>query len=215
MVDFRGIMLYNVSINMKEVVIMRLYTTPCLNPYIVDVSNKQHRINSISVFNESGVISRNPFGWFGSNNNYPDMEIPCDCVRKLKFNASCETAFIVKNNDTSAMYGLYGPVYDLFIPDSVLKLGEAVYEKVYFDTMIQKTMRSTVVKGAVFEDFKTIESNLPVLRSEISSIGVAIKNMHRDYSELSGYCAKLIELQAQYVAEEKRISSLSIEELKF
>ena len=65
------------------------------NPYFLN--GKQ--IDSIIIFNSSGKIGS--FKWFGSNNKYPEILIPCEVKNKRKIDFNQKGAFLTKG----LMYG--------------------------------------------------------------------------------------------------------------
>lgn len=182
---------------------MKLYTVPCYNPYYVEINGKDYCIDSISVFNESGVIIKNPRGWFGSNNDMHELVIDCDCVRKMKVDFKCKTAFVAKSNDTTWANEAR---YDLYIPNSVMDISEPVYEKVYSDTMIRKSAKSPINSKIVFESFAPIVSDISNIKWEIRATAESIAKMFDNYSELETVAKRLIELKKLYDAEKVKLS---------
>ncbi len=106
---------------------MKLYTTSAwYNPYYVNVNDKAYRISEIHVFDENGEICHIEHGWFGSNNEHPRLELPCECVRKMKIDYGCKTAFVIKSE---CQYSPSETMYALYLPDAIVNIGDPTYLK--------------------------------------------------------------------------------------
>lgn len=177
---------------------MKLYTQSFYNPYFIEVGSKEYCIDSISVFDNNGVIIKNK-AWFGSNNDIEIMEINVDCIKKLKIDFKCVTAFIVKSTKAS-----YHPEvrYDLYIPNSVMQLSAPNYRPlIKGGTAIMETRKSATVTGAVFETSHKITSTIDEIRHEINEIGKKISTLYTDMDSLKTFCDRLVELNELLVVQ--------------
>ena len=144
---------------------MRLDRVAYFNPFVIDIKEKQYVLEEIKVFEDGKIIANTNHGWFGSSNTFYDgLELPCDCVKKNKVDLNCKTAFIVRGgNDWETRYILY-------IPNSVVKLGETKYTKT-FGSYVAKTISSSVVQGVIFETMKNCCPKYNEVMKSIQSVG--------------------------------------------
>lgn len=151
---------------------MKLDRVAYLNPFIIDINNKNYTIGRIVVFDDGEILADRDRGWFGSNNDFYDgLELPCDCVKKNKVDLKCKTAFIVRGECD------YDIRYDLYIPNSVIRLGKPVYMKA-FGPYVKKTVRSELVDGVLFEDMKNCCPKYQEVMKNIQSVGEGISRFY-------------------------------------
>lgn len=70
-----------------------LTTTRGFNLYFVNT----FQVRQLVFFSEDG--KEYPVNWFGSNNEYPELELPFEVSRKLKIDYSSKTAFYTKDRN--------------------------------------------------------------------------------------------------------------------
>lgn len=146
---------------------MKLGRIAYFNPFFIDIKDKPYILNRINVFENGKVIAYTTSGWFGRSNDFDDgLELPCDCVKKNKVDLNCKTAFIVRSDECDN----YDPRYNLYIPNSVVKLGEAKYTKT-FGTYVTKTISSSVVQGVIFENMKNCYHKYTEVMNSVRSVG--------------------------------------------
>lgn len=186
---------------------MKLFqASPRYNPYYITIGNNTYRISSINVFDKSGIVARNSSGWFGSNNNVPSREFPCDCVRKLKEDFSCKTAFVLKDDGI-----IWETQYVLYIPESILKLEEPVMRK-YLNQNLCITKRSSIYRDVYFEEFFFLDRNLYKIRKEYKEICKEIEANLLHPEKLIDQANCLLKKVKEYVKEDKRLTALTVEE---
>lgn len=139
------------------------------NPFSVEINGKDYTIGSIHVFEGGKVIAKQNQGWFGSNNQFNNLSFDCDCVRKNKVDLKSTTAFIVKS------CGDFEPRYDLYIPNSAVKLTDAKYDFNFATQMIKRHQKSSVVEGVVFDEVIAYVNALHNIDTKINAIGDALK----------------------------------------
>lgn len=138
---------------------MILKTTSCYNPFYVEVNGRAHFLDSISVFDTEGkIIAKQDRGWFGSNNYIETLELDCDCVLKRKVDYKVKSAFIVKSDSSQKAWD-ESAMYDLYIPASVMKLSAPTYSFRYDDTMVRRSIVSTVDNRICFEQYVSVAKN--------------------------------------------------------
>lgn len=146
---------------------MKLDRIAYFNPFFIDIKDKSYILNRINVFENGKVVAYTTSGWFGSNNDFYDgLELPCDCVKKNKIDLNCKTAFIVRSDECDS----YDPRYNLYIPNSVVKLGEAKYTKT-FGPYVTKTVKSSTVQGVMFENMRNCCPEYNEVMKSIQSVG--------------------------------------------
>lgn len=123
------------------------------NPFFVTVNGRDKSISSISVFECGKIIARQNRGWFGNHNTLHEVVLDCDLLSKKKIDLDCESAFILKSHNP------YESEYDLFIPNSVLKLAGSTFRKK--DHLLYKETASTVIKEFVFLEVYDIARIVP------------------------------------------------------
>lgn len=144
---------------------MKLERIAYLNPFIININGKDCVIGKIYVFDNGSVIAYSNSGWFGNNNTFYDgLELPCDCVKKNKVDLKFKTAFIVRGECD------YDARYDLYLPNSVIRLGEPIYEKT-FGPYVTKTVRSEWNDGIVFGAMKNCCPEYNEVMKSIQSVG--------------------------------------------
>lgn len=166
---------------------MFLYTSPCYNPFHIEINGKEYTLDSISVFENGKVIARCPRGWFGSNNNFRQgLELACDCVKKIKVDLNCKTAFIVCGDCT------WEKQYALYIPNSVIQLQDPTYQKEW-GVYVKETRRSAVYDGVFFDTLKDCCNQYYNAIREVNEIGKALSIFHSssDISKLDDCLAYL------------------------
>ena len=191
---------------------MKLYTQSYYNPYFIDIKGKSYCIDSIHVFQNGKVIAQTNQGWFGSNNNCRELEIEGECVRKLKVDLNCHTAFVV----SSGKKDWYSDSnrYELYIPAEYLELADAEYHKEMYNTCFVKVVRSTKYQCVVFEDRKFVDKNLYAITDKLKVIGEYLKGIHPYHLNEHDVIEKAneaIELAKEFEAEKELMTNLEIE----
>ena len=188
---------------------MQLYTKSYYNPYFIEVNGKEFCLDSICVFDEIGIVAKNNNGWFGSNNNVCLREFDCECVKKLKVDFKCKTAFIIKDNGNNWSAD---PRYVLYLPAEVVKLADPVTIK-QNDYTLLTTQKSTVYGDVQFSQFHFLNGKLCALQQEYKDICENIKNSYYpDEAKILECVDELKAKVAEYLTEKSRLASLSIEE---
>lgn len=101
----------NVTAKQNEVKSIIKQTLAWYNPY----SFEGKEVDSIRFYNESGeIVSIN---WFGSNNDFPELNLPFEIRRAIKMNFTKKDAFYIKAKDCS-----YASRIDIYIHESLLNL---------------------------------------------------------------------------------------------
>lgn len=188
---------------------MRLFTKRYYNPYFVDMGDKEFCLDGICVFDENGIIAKNNNGWFGSNNNVPEREFDCECVRKMKVDFKCKTAFIVKTNSNT---WASEPRYTLYIPAEVVKLADPVTIK-QDDYTLLTTQKSTVYEGVIFSQFHFLNRRLCMLQQEYKAICESIQHSYYpDETKILDCIEGLKNKVEEYLEEKNRLASMTVEE---
>lgn len=101
----------NVSAKENEVKSIIKQTSAWYNPY----SFEGKKVDRIRFYNDNGeIVSIN---WFGSNNDFPELNLPFEIRRAIKLNFTKKDAFYMKAKDCS-----YTPRIDIYIHESLLNL---------------------------------------------------------------------------------------------
>lgn len=189
---------------------MKLYQTcSCWNPYSIDVKNKSYELDSIVAFNEHGEIVRTTGGWFGNNNHVPEMEIPGDCVRKVKVDYKCKSAFIIKDSSNTAFKNRY----TLYIPEKMIGLSDPAFKKAYSGDAVCVSF-STSIPGAYFERYIWIDQTVKAIEHEIRDTGKKISNLYGNFDELSSLLGRLQSLERERINAERRMENVSLESIE-
>jgi hypothetical protein len=184
---------------------MKLYTHTFLNPYFIKIKDKEYKINSITVFDETGKLAYNSQGWF---NGVKEIEFDVDCVLKRKVDYKSTVAFII-GRATPHGETLYG----LYIPNSVIGLTPPTYDKVYEGKAIRETIKSSIYNNVLFETYHFINKEVSEIETKIIAIGRAISITGAyEYNKLSEYVAELSVLNNELKEATNRMNRLTIEE---
>lgn len=188
---------------------MKLYTQRYFNPYFVDINGKTYQIGSIHIFGDERIIASNGRGWFGSNNNCAVLELTVDCVVKRKIDFKCKSAFIVKLSSSRS----YENEYALYIPDEVVKLLSPSYEKIYSNSAIKETIKSSVHPTIIFETIHWLNHEVTEIGSEINSVGDEIHHLYSgNFSKLPSLIAQLSDLNEKLQSAKKKMESITIKD---
>ena len=188
---------------------MKLQKESMFNPYYIVIKDKAYYLDNIYVFDETGVLARNSNGWFGSNNRNPDYEVDVECVRKTKIDFNCKTAFVVKDADDD---WLYKSRYALYLPNSVVKLGEAKYRRQNFNSVI-KSVKSTVYDIMEFDTWYHFDGKAVDIRENYCQICEDIINcFSSDEKKLPEMADNLRAAIDAYLAEKERLNNMTLEE---
>lgn len=189
---------------------MKLYrVAKWFNPFSVEVNDKEYTLDAIIIFDNGKIIARNNQGWFGSNNNYDEMEINCDCVLKRKVDLNCNTAFIIKSENS------YENRYDLYIPNSAVLLEAPVYKSTMSNNRrIVKTQKSSIVEGVRFDKHIFTDEAVNNIESQIREIGKKIEMSYgNDFDKIEEYTRALNCLAIERNVTLKKLKDATIEEL--
>lgn len=103
------------------------------NPY----SFEGKEVDRIRFYNESGeIVSIN---WFGSNNDFPELNLPFEIRRAIKINFTKKDAFYIKAKDCS-----YASRIDIYIHESLLNLQNSGEKKTEQTTRIDYRTEYTI-----------------------------------------------------------------------
>lgn len=117
----------NVTAKQNEVKSIIKKSASWYNPY----SFEGKEVDRIRFYNESGeIVSIN---WFGSNNDYPELNIPFEIRRAIKLNFSKKDAFYMKAKDCDHAPGRI----DIYIHESLLNLQNLGEKRTDYNTSIQ------------------------------------------------------------------------------
>lgn len=123
----------NVTAKQNEVKSIIKQSASWYNPY----SFEGKEVDSIRFYNESGeIVSIN---WFGSNNDYPELNLPFEIRRAIKLNFTKKDAFYMKAKDCS-----YASRVDIYIHESLLNLQNLGEKRTDYDTSIQYRTEYTI-----------------------------------------------------------------------
>lgn len=186
---------------------MKLYRAQkWYNPFYIDVNNKSCKLDKISVFEDGKVLASTNSGWFGSNNFVDELEIACDCVLKRVTDLSLKTAFIKKCSEEG---------YELFIPNEVVKLTEASYEKHNIIGWVIEKRKSTIYKEIFFETIHPFNQKIQKISGSIRFIGDKISHFGTpDTTEsIDNYIRELNKYILEYDEEYDRLKNATAEEL--
>lgn len=90
-------------------------TNPWYNHYFLDGKE----INKILLFDPNGVVGT--FKWFGSNNDFPELQIPAELKNKRKVDFNANYSFITKSEER------YEKGFYLYVPISAIEHSEPTY----------------------------------------------------------------------------------------
>ena len=179
------------------------------NPFSVEINDKDYTIDSIRVFEGGKVIAKQNQGWFGSNNQFNNLSFDCDCVRKNKVDLKSTTAFIVKSCSD------FEPRYDLYIPNSAVKLTDVKYDFNFAIQMVKRHQKSSVVEGVVFDEVIAYINALHEVDRKINTVGDALKTVY--LSTTMTYLENQMNDLGCLIAERNeiinKIKSMSVEEI--
>lgn len=116
----------NVTAKQNEVKSIIKQTANWYNPY----SFEGKEVDRIRFYNENGeIVSVN---WFGSNNDFPELNLPFEIRRALKLNFTKKDAFYIKAKDCS-----YASRIDIYIHESLLNLQNLGEKRKEYNTDIR------------------------------------------------------------------------------
>lgn len=96
------------------------------NPFYFCTTDNKHagELDRISVFDDDTgeILALARQGWFGSNNHLEKLKLPCDLVFKREFKPIAGTAIVTPLKDS-----YHDKAFQLFLPNSVIKLSEAEF----------------------------------------------------------------------------------------
>lgn len=184
---------------------MKLYTHTFLNPYFIKLKDKEYKINSITVFDETGKLAYNSQGWFGG---VRELDLDVDCILKRKVDYKSSVSFIIGR---ATPHG--ETLYELYIPNSVIGLTAPTYDKAYEGKAIRETIKSSIYKNVVFETYHFINKEVSEIEAKIIAIGRAVSVTGAyEYNKLSEYISELSDLNNKLKEATTRMNNLTIEE---
>jgi hypothetical protein len=181
-------------------------------PYAVSVNSKAYKIRKIHFYNTEGIVVSSNSGWLETKqSDIKEVELPIEELklkRKVKFDG---TVFIISKGREP--YG-YDTEADLYIPADMLNI-HFVEHKIMYSTQIRAIYEgeqgiyiATYVK-CLDEDLRSIRAEYEEVYKRVTDSDLSIKG--------DGVLAdidKLKELAEEFIAERKRIHSLTIGDIE-
>lgn len=182
-------------------------------PYYVLVNNKWYQVNKIKFYKDNEILIESNSGWLenGKGGDLREIELPIEKItlkRKEKFDGS---VFIVSvGKDYSGELKA-----DVYIPADMVGIHFVRHEIAY------KTQVRAVFEGEqgiyISSYVKSLDSTLFVIRDEyekvykqVSDSDLSIGNSEEVLSNID----KLKELAEEFIAERKRVNSLTIDDIE-
>lgn len=188
-------------------------TSNWYRPYYVSVNNKWYQIHQIKFYKDNKIMVESNSGWLETergdieNIELPNIEIKLK--RTEKFDGSI---FIISRGKEFCGNDIMA---DLYIPADMLGMHFVRHEIAY------KTQVRAIFEGEqsiyISSYVKSLDSELHAIRSEYEEIYKAVDDSClaiRNTDEVLANIDKLKELAEKFIAERKRIHSLTIDEVE-
>ena len=180
------------------------------NPFYALIGDKVYCLDSISVFEDGKMLAHINQGWFGNDNKMDRLDIDCDCKvkRTIDFNEKC--AFIVKSRKE-----LTELRYDLYIPNSAVKLDAPILKKDGPIGWVTEYRTSSVNPQIIFKKIYFCDRQLCKYLATINEVGktLSIFSNYNRVETLDECISKLSQVKDLYAKEEAKLKTLSAEEL--
>jgi hypothetical protein len=182
-------------------------------PYYVSVNNKWYKIDKIKFYKGNEIIVESHSGWLETEKgDIKELELPVEEIKlKRKENLDGKVFIISKGkewcgNDTMA---------DLYIPADMLGVHFVRHE------IALKTQVRAVFEGEqgiyISKYIKSIDTTLHAIRSEYEEVHKKVSDSCLSIYKTENVLAdidKLKELAEEFIAERKRIHSLTIDDIE-
>ena len=183
-------------------------------PYYILVNNKWYKVNTIKFYRDNEIIVESNSGWLEevSGGDIKEIEIPIEEIKLKRVEKFDGKVFIISRgkewcgNDTMA---------DLYIPADMLGIHFVRHEIAY------KTQVRAIFEGEqgiyIASYVKSLDGELHIIRNEyeetykrVSDVDLSIHNSEEVLLNID----KLKELAEKFIAERKRIHSLTIDDIE-
>lgn len=160
-------------------------------------------INAFYVFDKTGVILKHERGWFSEQCGF---EINIPCVKKVKIDFNCKTAFLIPFKDCFSERK-----YDVYIPASALGLKEPVYYKNNAKQIV-KTIK-TKIEGVEFTYYKCLDNMLWTIWGKIENATKELSHYNLTYQidKFDKALKDLKKLRKEYDKAEEYIKNYTVE----
>lgn len=183
-------------------------TSTWYNPLSVAPDNDltaTRAINAFYVFDKTGVILKHERGWFSEHHGF---EINIPCVRKVKIDFNCKTAFLISH---PKKYSFDDNKYDVYIPVSALGLQEPIYYKNNAKQIV-KTIK-TKIEGVEFTYYKCLDTIIWNIWSKIENTTKELSHYNLTYQidKFDKALKDLKKLRKEYDKAEEYIKNYTVE----
>lgn len=183
-------------------------------PYYVLVNNKWYQVNKIKFYKDDAILVESQSGWLenGKGGDLQEIELPIKEI-KLKRKENLDgSVFIVSKGKEFCGKEI---IADLYIPADMVGIHFVRHEIAY------KTQVRAIFEGEqgihISSYVKSLDSTLFVIREEyekvykqVSDTALSIVNSEEVLSNID----KLKELAEEFIAERKRVNSLTIDDIE-